>query len=268
LSIVVRNLSFAYRRLPVLGAIDAEAQAGRITAVLGPNAVGKSTLLRCAIGLLRPANGEVRLCGRPAHRLRPRELAAAAAYVPQRSAVSAAFTVREVVRLGRYALSRREKRVAAAIATMELEDVAERPYPALSVGQQQRVALARALAQVPERGLLILDEPTSAMDMRHARNAFSVLRRLADDGATVVIAMHDLPAAASVADDAWLLEGGRPGHIAAAGPVARVMESDRLEQVFGVEFQWARRADGSRVLLPEMRVEANSGTMRSSWDDT
>jgi iron complex transport system ATP-binding protein len=260
-SVVVRNLSFAYGRLPVLADVDAEARPGRITAVLGRNAVGKSTLLRCVIGLLRPEEGEVLLRGRPAHRLRARELAALAAYVPQRSIVSAAFTVREVVRLGRYALGRSEKRVEAAIAAMELHAVAERLYPALSVGQQQRVALARALAQLPERGLLILDEPTSAMDMRHARNAFSVLRRLADDGATVLIAMHDLSAAASIADDAWLLEAGMPGRLAAAGLLERVMREDRLERVFGVGFEWTRRADGSRVLLPETRVEANSGTM-------
>jgi iron complex transport system ATP-binding protein len=260
-SIAVRNLSFAYGRLPILGGIEAEARPGRITAVLGPNAVGKSTLLRCAIGLVRPHDGDVLLGGRPAHRLRARELAALAAYVPQRSIVSAAFTVREVVRLGRYALARSDRRVRQAIAAMELTDVTERPYPALSVGQQQRVALARALAQVPERGILILDEPTSAMDMRHARNCFSVLRRLADEGATVMMAMHDLSAAAALADDAWLLAAGPPGRLAAAGPVEEVMQGDRLAPVFGVEFEWARRGDGTRVLLPETRIDATSTTM-------
>ncbi|MDY7108932.1 MAG: ABC transporter ATP-binding protein [Planctomycetota bacterium] len=257
----MRNLGFAYARLPVLGGIEAEAQPGRITAVLGPNAVGKSTLLRCAIGLLRPDEGDVLLGGKLAHRLRARELAALAAYVPQRSIVSAAFTVREVVRLGRYAVGRSERRVEEAITTMELTAIAERPYPALSVGQQQRVALARALAQVPERGILILDEPTSAMDMRRARNCFSVLRRLADEGATVLMAMHDLPAAAALADDVWLLAAGAPGHLAASGPVEQVMRGDRLERVFGVGFEWARRGDGSRVLLPETRIDASSTTM-------
>jgi iron complex transport system ATP-binding protein len=261
MSIVVRNLSFAYGRLPVLGGIDAEARPGRITAVLGPNAVGKSTLLRCAIGLLRPGEGEALLNDRPAHRLRARELARLIAYVPQRSIVSAAFTVREVIRLGRYALGKNEKRVEGAIAALELDGVADRPYPALSVGQQQRVALARALAQLPERGLLILDEPTSAMDLRHARNCLSLLRRLADQGTTVLTAMHDLPAAAVIAHDAWLLAAGPPGRLAAAGPVEQVMHVDRLQEVFGVAFEWAQRIDGSRILLPETRFEADSGTM-------
>lgn len=261
MSIVLRKLSFAYSHLPVLGGIDAEARPGRITAVLGPNAVGKSTLLRCVIGMLRCDEGEVLLHNKPAHRLRARELAALIAYVPQRSIVSAAFTVREVIRLGRYAVGKNEKRVEGAIAALELEGVADRPYPALSVGQQQRVALARALAQLPERGLLILDEPTSAMDLRHARNCLRLLCRLADQGATVLTAMHDLPAAAAIAHDAWLLAAGPPGRLAAAGPVEQVMHVDRLREVFGVAFEWARRVDGSRVLLPETRFETNSGTM-------
>jgi len=261
MSIVLRNLSFAYGRLPVLGGIDAEARPGRITALLGPNAVGKSTLLRCMIGTLRSQEGEVLLDGKPAHRLRARDLAARIAYVPQRSVVSAAFTVREVVRLGRYALTRNEQRIESAIAALELDGVADRPYPALSVGQQQRVALARAVAQLPEGGLLILDEPTSAMDLRHARNCLLLLRRLADQGSTVLIALHDLPAAAAIADDAWLLAVGPPGRLAAAGPVEQVMRVDRLEEVFGVAFEWVKRGDGSRVLLSETRFDANSGTM-------
>jgi iron complex transport system ATP-binding protein len=261
MSIVLRNLSFAYGHLPVLGGIDGEARPGRITVLLGPNAAGKSTLLRCAIGLLRPGEGEALLNGRPAHRLRARELAGLAAYVPQRSVVSAAFTVREVIRLGRYALQKNEKRIEDAIAALELEGVADRPYPALSVGQQQRVALARALAQLPERGLLILDEPTSAMDLRHGRNCFRLLRRLADQGATVLMAMHDLPAAAAIAHDAWLLTAGPPGRLAAAGPADEVMRVDRLREVFGVAFEWIRRGDGSRVLLPETRFGSKSATM-------
>jgi len=261
MSITVRNLSFSYGRLPVLEQVSAEAEAGRITALLGPNAVGKSTLLRCVIGALRPGAGEVLLDGRPAHRLRGRRIARRIAYVPQRSVVSAAFTVREVVRLGRYALEMDEKRVDEAIERLELTEVSERPYPALSVGQQQRVALARAVAQLAVRGLLVLDEPMAAMDLRHAHNCFSLLRRLADQGVTVLIAMHDISAAATIADDAWLLAGGPPGRLVAAGTVAEVMEPDRLEDVFGLGFEWVQRPSGGRVLLAGTCSVVDPGTM-------
>jgi iron complex transport system ATP-binding protein len=245
----------------VLQQVSAQAAPGRITALLGPNAVGKSTLLRCVIGALRPTAGEVLLDGQPAHRLRGRRIARRIAYVPQRSIVSAAFTVREVVRLGRYALEVDEKRIDDAMAQLELSEVAKRPYPALSVGQQQRVALARAVAQLAARGLLILDEPTAAMDLRHAHNCFSLLRRLADEGVTVLMAMHDISAAATIADDAWLLAGGPPGRLVAGGTVAEVMQPDRLEDVFGLGFEWLQRPGGTRVLLAGACSGTDPGTI-------
>ena len=247
MTIALRDLSFAYGRLPVLHRISAEAAPGRITALLGPNAAGKSTLLRCAIGALKPDSGEALIDGRSAASLRGRALAQRIAYVPQRSIVAAAFTVREVVELGRYALPRDERRVEAALDRMELRDLAKRPYPALSVGQQQRVALARAIAQLEPEERLVLDEPSAAMDLRHARDCFSILRELADAGTTVLLAMHDLTAAATIADDVWLLDAGK---VAAAGDVAEVMEVHRLQEVFGVGFKWIREA-GRRVLLAE-----------------
>jgi iron complex transport system ATP-binding protein len=247
-SIEIRQLAFDYGRRPVLDSIDADAGAGRVTALLGPNAAGKSTLLRCAIGVLRPRRGAVRVGGVPATRLRGRDLARRLAYVAQRSVVSARLTVREVVALGRYALEPDERRVVTAIERLELSDVADRPYPALSVGQQQRVALARAVAQIEPDGHLVLDEPTAAMDLRHARDGGTLLRELADGGATVLIAMHDITAAAELADDAWLLAPG--GRLAAAGPADEVLEIDRLREVFEVEFERVERGDGRLSLLP------------------
>jgi iron complex transport system ATP-binding protein len=244
-SLAVDRLEFAYGTQPVLEGISAQAAHGRLTALIGPNASGKSTLLRCMVGSLRPRAGAVLLDGEPAHRIAPRRLAGRVAYVPQRSIVSAAFTVRQVVELGRYALPPSRTRVEEALERMDLLDVAARPFPELSVGQQQRVTLARALAQVAPDGHLLLDEPTSAMDLRHVRESLRLLRQLAGAGATVVMAVHDLAVAATVADEAWLLAGGR---LVASGDVGSVMELERLGEVFGVSFEWVRRTEGRRIL--------------------
>ncbi len=256
MTIAIEQLDFSYGRLPVLEGVTAVAEPGRITAVFGPNAAGKSTLLRCAIGLLRPDRGAARIRGDVAHRLSPRALARRVAYVPQRTSVALPFTVREVVGIGRYALPANGRAVAAALERLELEAVADRPFPALSVGQQQRVALARALAQHGEGGCIVLDEPTAAMDLRHARDTLGLLRELADAGATVLVAMHEIAAGAAAADDAWLLAPAGPGEggaarLRAAGPVGEVLEPVRLESVFGVPFEWIETPDGRRLLLAE-----------------
>lgn len=255
MTIALESVDFAYGRLAVLEDVNAVAAPGRMTAVFGPNAAGKSTLLRCAIGLLRPTRGTARIGDDEAHRLGPRTLARRVAYVPQRTSVALPFTVREVVELGRYALPRDGAAVDAAIERLELRAVADRPFPALSVGQQQRVALARAIAQHGSGGCIVLDEPTAAMDLRHARAALALLRELTDAGATVLLAMHDVGLGAAAADDAWLLAPGGPegaaARLRAAGPVAEVLEPGQLEAVFGVPFRWLDGADGCRVLLAE-----------------
>ena len=248
MSLTVDHLEFAYGHLTVLEDIHAQAAPGRMTALIGPNAAGKSTLLRCMVGSLRPRSGSVLLDGEPAHRMAPRRLATRVAYVPQRSIVSAAFTVRQVVELGRYALAPNRTRVEEALGRMDLLEVAERPFPELSVGQQQRVTLARALAQVAPEGHLLLDEPTSAMDLRHVRESLRLLRELADGGATVLMAVHDLAVAATVADEAWLLSQGR---LVATGDVESVMELERLGEVFGVSFGWVGRRRGRPTLVWE-----------------
>lgn len=248
MTVAAEGLGHDYGRIEALAGIDAQAAPGKITAVIGPNAAGKSTLLRCVIGALRPTRGRVLIDGEPAHRLRTADLARRIAYVPQRSVVAAAFTVRQIVELGRYALPSSRARIDAALQQLELTAVADRPYPALSVGQQQRATLARAVAQLAGDGHLVLDEPTSAMDLRHARLCLKIVRELADGGATVLVAIHDLTTAAAVADECWLLDRGR---LAAAGPAAAVLDVGRLESVFGVGFQRIERPGRSAVLLPD-----------------
>jgi iron complex transport system ATP-binding protein len=247
-TLVAEQLGHAYGGVQALADVSVAAAAGKITAVIGPNAAGKSTLLRCAIGGLRPTQGRVLIDGEPAHRLPTARLARRVAYVPQRSVVSAAFTVREVVELGRYALPPDRARIDDALDRLDLVQVAGRPYPALSVGQQQRAALARAVAQLAGDGHLVLDEPTSAMDLRHVRDTVRLLRRLADGGATVVVAVHDLTLAAAAADECWLLDRGR---LAASGPTRSVMDLDRMASVFGVGFEWVDRSGRDPILVAD-----------------
>lgn len=235
MTLAVRQLGHRYDEIEALRDISVTAAPSRITAVIGPNAAGKSTLLKCIIGAIMPTNGSVVIDGKPVHRMHPYWLARKIAYVPQRSTVSAAFTVRQVVELGRYALPASRARIETALSRLELTDLADRPYTALSVGQQQRVTLARALAQLEPQGHLVLDEPMSAMDLRHVRDGCDLLRELADQGGTVLIAMHDLSLAASFADDVWLLHDGR---LSAAGNVCDVMDIEQLRDVFEVDFRW------------------------------
>jgi len=247
-SVRIKDVSYQFGRVRALEGVTVDAAPGRITAVLGPNAAGKSTLLRCVIGALSPATGSVLIDGEPVHQLPTRQLASRIAYVPQRPQVSAAFTVREVVELGRYALAASRRRIDDALGELDLNEIADRPFPALSVGQQQRATLARAVAQLADDGHLVLDEPASAMDLRHVRRSTELLRRLADGGATVLVAMHDLTLAVSLADECWLLQHGR---LVAAGPTKEVISVEQLRDVFGVGFEWLERPGGGRVLLPE-----------------
>ena len=244
--VCVENLHFAYARRPVLTDVSATTEPGRVTAVLGPNAAGKSTLLKCIIGALPPGQGRVLIGGLPAHRIPARRLASHLAYVSQRPLLSAGFLVREVVELGRYALPADPQKVADALEQLALTELMHRPFLELSVGQQQRVMLARALAQLPRDGCLILDEPLSAMDLRHMHQVMALLRELAASGASVIMVLHDLGLAASVADDIWLL---RDGQLTAAGTKEDVLNLPRLEEVFGIAFQWLTDSRGRKYLV-------------------
>ncbi len=237
MSLLLEDLSFAYPHTgaPVVAGVSAEAMPGRITAIIGPNAVGKSTLLRLMAGLLTPDRGRVRLGEVDVHRLDARRRAARLAYVPQRPRVDAPFTIREVVNLGRFALPEAPQAVAVALEQCGLTDTAEQVFCTLSVGQQQRTALARALAQVHGRpdAVMLLDEPTSALDPRHVQQTSRVLRRSAAEGRIVVVILHDLILARSLSDEAWIMHEGR---LVAAGPTNEVCQPTLLEQVYGVRF--------------------------------
>lgn len=218
----------------VLEGVSGEVRRGTIVAVVGANAAGKTTLLRAIAGLARPMRG--RIAARieeslvdPAA-LPPARRATGLAFLPQRLRLPGGFEAREIVEMGRYALPPSAARVEQAIAIMDLGAIADRPIDRLSIGQQQRVAMARVLAQHRPGGVVILDEPFASLDLRETARLLGVLRSIAAQGTSILASVHDLPVAARLADDAWILDGGR---LVAAGPSAEAISRESIARIFG-----------------------------------
>lgn len=239
---------------------DISVKPGRVTALIGPNGAGKSTLISVLAGERKPDRGEVLLDEIPLARISPLALARRRAVLLQHSALDFAFTAEEVIELGRLPFSGTP---AQAFDAAAIDDAARlagvlpflaRSYQTLSGGEKQRVQFARAIAQMwrPDDGaesearFLILDEPTSALDLRHQRLVLDVARRLADEGAGVLAAIHDLNLASAYADDAVLLKGGR---IVASGTADEVLTAPALRACFDVEVEILTRENGQRAIL-------------------
>jgi len=219
-----------------LAAVSLAVPKGELHAVLGPNGSGKTTLIRVALGTLRPAAGTALVAGVPAHRWDRRALARIAAVVPQREEMPFPQRVRDAVMLGRYPYlppfaAPRPSDVAAVREALEACDaggLAGRWLNTLSGGEQQRVRLARALAQEPE--LLVLDEPTASLDLRHEMELFERIRGLVDTrGLAAVIITHHVNLAARFADRVLVLADGAP---AGSGTPGQVLTRETVERVF------------------------------------
>jgi len=217
--------------------VSITVEAGQILALLGPNGAGKSTFMKALAGIL-PYEGELWLGGQPARHLSRRERARRVAYVPQHSALDAAMLVREVVAQGRFAhrdgwgrpSAGDPSAIAAALAATGALSLAERPFTRLSYGERRLVLLARALATGAP--ILLLDEPTAALDVAHALSLLYRLRELAERGHAVIVALHHLDEAAVHCTQAILLRHGR---VVRSGPVAQVVAAGPIREVFGVE---------------------------------
>ncbi|MEX0839948.1 MAG: heme ABC transporter ATP-binding protein [Parvibaculum sp.] len=253
------NVSVLVDRKRLLDGVDAEIRPGRVTALIGPNGAGKSTLISLLSGERRPDGGRVTLDGRPMASWPALALARRRAVLLQSAALDFAFTVEEVVELGRlpFAGTTRqiddERAIAAACRLAGVDGFRARAYQTLSGGEKQRVQFARALAQLWQHGeaegaarYLLLDEPTSALDLRHQRIVLDAARRLAGKGVGILAALHDLNLAAACADDVIML---RDGCVVAAGPVAEMMTGTLLGRCFDTPIEILTRADGMPAIL-------------------
>ena len=232
----LNHVQFGYERgKPVVLDVTAQLSPGQVCAVIGPNAAGKSTLLRLVLGELVPTDGVVRLNDVPIGSLNARRRAAYLSYVPQRGSTSFAFTVEQLVTMGRFALPEDSGAVDHAIERCILNHLRDRLYTQLSVGQQQRVVLARAMAQATGAGqVMLLDEPVSAMDLWHVHHTLGLLRLLATQGLAVLVVLHDLNMAARYADCVWLIHQGK---LVAMGSWEDVLRPHVLEPVYRVSIQ-------------------------------
>ncbi len=231
------NVTVTIGDSPILDDVSLTFAPGRVTAVIGPNGAGKSTLLAVAAGHRRPEAGRVRLGERDLAKIPAKRAAQLRAVMPQDSTVAFPFTVHEVVAMGRTAWdtspAEDERIVSQVLHLTQLTDFAHREVTTLSGGERQRAAFARVLAQampVHSESILLLDEPTSAMDIAHAEATLQLARTIAARGAAIGIVVHDLDAAASYADHLVLMDRGR---IHRAGPVSEVCTPQVLSPVYG-----------------------------------
>ncbi|WP_106399089.1 ABC transporter ATP-binding protein [Actinocorallia populi] len=250
--IAVSGLDVVRDGRPVLREVGLDVAEGSWTAVIGPNGAGKSTLLQAVAGLL-PHTGRIRLDGREG--LRGRERARTVAYAPQNPLLPEDLTVLDYTLLGRspyipyLGRERAEDREIAerALLRLDLADFAGRRLGRMSGGERQRVVLARALAQ--QAPILMLDEPTTALDLGHQQQVLELLDELRlTEGLTVLTTLHDLGTAAQYADTLVLVSGGR---VAACGTPAEVLTADLVGAHFGAKVSVTRGPDGRPRLALE-----------------
>nr|WP_208380911.1 ABC transporter ATP-binding protein [Frigoribacterium endophyticum] len=230
-----RAAHLAYDRRTVSRSIDASVRDGSFTVIVGPNACGKSTLLRAFARLLKPRSGSVLLDGRELAGVPAKEAARTVGLLPQSSTAPEGITVGELVARGRYphqGLFRQwseadREAVDGALAETDLVDLVDVPVDELSGGQRQRVWVATALAQ--QTSVLLLDEPTTFLDVAHQYDLLDLFGRLHERGTTVVAVLHDLAQAARYATDLIVM---RDGEVVATGAPADVLTAELVERVF------------------------------------
>jgi iron complex transport system ATP-binding protein len=235
----------------VLQGVELTLHPGEGLALVGPNAAGKSTLLRALAGLLRAASGEVLLEGRPLAGWPRSHVAQRVALVAAEDEAPDRIAVEDRVALGRYPhrgalapfLAEDRAAIGRALRRTEIEHLARRPLGTLSAGERQLASLARGLAQEP--AVLLLDEPATHLDVRHQLHLFRVLDDVRHAGVAVLAVIHDLPRAAAWAPRMALLDAGR---VAAEGSPAEVLESEAAERAFGVSIRGLPAGEGQERL--------------------
>jgi len=259
LKLEINNLSFSYNGFPALEGVKLELGPGEVLGIVGPNGSGKSTLLKCMNRILKTKQNTVLIDGKDVGTIALKELAKMMGYVPQSSRNTFPFTVFDVVLMGRrpyiqWSLGDRDKEIVAQILEyLGIGNLAMRYFNELSGGEQQKVIIARALAQQPQ--ILLLDEPTTSLDIRHQLEILCILRSLTQNKhCSVIVAMHDLNLASRFSDRMLIL---KKGCIFAVGNPESVITEENIEAVYGIKSRVTSSVLGRPQVTP-LASETNS----------
>jgi len=256
--IEVSHVGFEMRNKSLLRDISFNVRPGQFWAVVGANGAGKSTLIKILSAELSPTSGSVLLDGKDLKTHKLRDLAKKRAVLSQQNVISLSFSVQEIVLMGRYPFYEAEPAqkdleiVEACLNKVGISTLKNRSYPTLSGGEQQRVQLARALAQIWEikNGLLLLDEPTTGMDLLHQFETFHLAKELTAKGFSIVAVVHDLNQALQYADQVLMLKDGQTYAI---GTPEEVMNERVIKDVFGLPVKIVQSGDMSYpVIVPDV----------------
>ncbi len=248
MKISINNIDFAYNGTPVLKGINCNIDKGDFIAIVGPNGSGKSTLLKCMNGILQPRKGNISINDKNIKHHHLRNLAKTMAYVPQNKYDKTSSTVFDTVLLGRkpyisWKPSYSDMEMTSQIITeLQLENIAMKDINKLSGGQQQTVFIARALAQQPD--ILLLDEPTANLDLKHTIEIMEMLKGLCNKGLTVIIALHDINLAMRYTNKIMML---KEGEVFAYGGKSIITEKN-LETLYDIKVKVIEHNDTLHVI--------------------
>jgi iron complex transport system ATP-binding protein len=256
----VKNLEFSYASAPILKDVCMELAPSEMLSIVGPNGVGKSTLIRCINRILKPDKGSILLDEQEIKEMSMTEIARHMGYVPQTSTSAFPATVFDTVlmgrrpRLGWHSSEGDVEKVLEILKQLGIVKFAMRDFGELSGGQQQKVLVARALAQEPD--ILLLDEPTSNLDIRHQLDVMELIKKLVmEKGISAIMAVHDLNLASRYADKVIMMNGGS---IVSAGGPPSVLIPENIASVYGVEVEVVNRK-GTPYIIPIRSVRENGG---------
>jgi iron complex transport system ATP-binding protein len=262
--IAVRNVGFEVRNRKLLQGVSFDVEPGEFWAIVGANGAGKSTLIKLLSSELAPASGSVFFQGKDLKKYKLKELARKRAVLAQQNTITLSFTTREIVLMGRYPFYDTEPQqrdlaiVDLCLKKVGIAGLKDRLYPTLSGGEQQRVQLARTLAQIweTENGLLLLDEPTTGMDLLHQFETFQLAKEMTSRGFGVVAVVHDLNQALQYADQVLML---KRGEVFASGRPEDVLTEEHIKAAFGLTVQIIQPESTSYpIIVPQIAATSLS----------